>query len=437
MEFKNIIKKNTSMSIDINYSYYLYIPELKKRHQNAMPNDLMYRYFPNENDIIIKSENQKENCRFIFNGMEKTPYEQEKLEEFNKFIKEKEKAKNIEHFLPEWWIESDTMRYLQASDYDIKKVYNLIKENLKLTENARKVIDKRIRFILNCGFIYMFGRDTHFRPILIIEVRRAIELMDKMGYTFEEISQSILFFMNYIVNYMLIPGQIENWILICDLKDVGINKFPQFKRIFSSLSRFRCRVIKNYMLHLGGFVRFALKNILSVLGSASAKKLVVVESKNMEIMQQLIRKENLQQKYGGTAPDIIFGEDNIFPPLVPTDVYIKEGEELNIVTPQIYKEMCLESKPFKPFFISEEYIKLWENEEKEKLLKEKQKLKIKPSNDNIGFCLNDFLIEFENTKTKKIKNNVKYKKYEPKKIDLNSIKNFFDKMKSKNSNTIK
>lgn len=283
----------------------------------------------------------------------------------------------------------------------------------------------------------MFGRDTHFRPILIIEVRRAIELMDKMGYTFEEISQSILFFMNYIVNYMLIPGQIENWILICDLKDVGINKFPQFKRIFSSLSRFRCRVIKNYMLHLGGFVRFALKNILSVLGSASAKKLVVVESKNMEIMQQLIRKENLQQKYGGTAPDIIFGEDNIFPPLVPTDVYKKEGEELNIVTPQIYKEMCLESKPFKPFFISEEYIKLWENEEKEKLLKEKQKLKIKPSNDNIGFCLNDFLIEFENTKTKKIKNNVKYKKYEPKKIDLNSIKNFFDKMKSKNSNTIK
>ena len=191
------------------------------------------------------------------------------------------------------------------------------------------------------------------------------------------------------------------------------------------------------MLHLGGFVRFALKNILSVLGSASAKKLVVVESKNMEIMQQLIRKENLQQKYGGTAPDIIFGEDNIFPPLVPTDVYIKEGEELNIVTPQIYKEMCLESKPFKPFFISEEYIKLWENEEKEKLLKEKQKLKIKPSNDNIGFCLNDFLIEFENTKTKKIKNNFKYKKYEPKKIDLNSIKNFFDKMKSKNSNTIK
>ena len=225
MDYKNSIKRNPSMSTDINYSYYLYIPELKQRHQKALPSDLMFRYFPNESDIIIKGANPKENYRYIFNGVEKTPYEQEKLEEFNKFIKEKEKAKKIEHFLPDWWIESDTMRYLQASNFDVKKVYNLIKENLKITENARKIIDKRIRFILNYGFIYMYGRDTHFRPVLIIEAKRGVELMDKMGYTFEEISQTILYFMNYIVNYMMIPGQIENWILICDLENVGISKY--------------------------------------------------------------------------------------------------------------------------------------------------------------------------------------------------------------------
>ena len=96
------------------------------------------------------------------------------------------------------------MRFLQASNYDIKKVYTLIKENLQTTENARKIIDNRIRFILNYGFIYMHGRDTHFRPILIIEVQRAVELMDNLKYTFEEVSQAILFFMNYkwLVNYL-------------------------------------------------------------------------------------------------------------------------------------------------------------------------------------------------------------------------------------------
>ena len=40
----------------------------------------MYRYCPNESDIIIKKENPKDNNRFIFCGMEKTEFEEEKLE---------------------------------------------------------------------------------------------------------------------------------------------------------------------------------------------------------------------------------------------------------------------------------------------------------------------------------------------------------------------
>jgi hypothetical protein len=365
--------------------------------------------------------------------MEKTPFEKEKLEEFNKFVKEKEKSKNIDHFLPEWWIESDTMRYLQASNYDIKKVYTLIKENLKATQNAKKTIDGRMRFILNYGFIYMHGRDTHFRPILIVEVKRACELMDKLGFSFEEIDQSILFFMNYIVNYMLIPGQIENWILICDLEDVGVGKLPQFKNILSTLSKFRCRTIKNYILHLSGVIKFAAKNMLSLLGSASAKKLVIVDSKNLKIIQELIRKDNLQEKHGGIAPNVTYGEDNLFPPTVPSNEYIKEGEQLNIVSPEQYKEMCLKANPFKPFVISEEYKKNWEKERQEKILNEQKKLRMKPSNGSIGLCLTDFIIEFENTKTRKINKHLRNKKYAPKKIDLNSFRNFFNKMKIQNN----
>ena len=435
MDFESIIRRNPSMSIDRNYSYFLYEPKLKSRHQMAKPNDIMYRYFPDENDIIIKSENPKDNYRFIFNGMEKTPFEQQKLEEFNKFIKEKEISKNIDHFLPEWWLESDTMRYLQASNYDIKKVYTLIKENLKLIQNSKKIIDNRMRFILNYGFIYMHGRDTHFRPIIIVEVERAVDLVDKLGFSFEEICQSLLFFMNYIVNYMLIPGQIENWILICDLKDVGISRLPQFKSILNYLSSFRGRAFKNYILHLGGFIKFAVKIVLSLLGKGSAKKLVIVDSKKLEIMQEFIRKENLQEKHGGIAPNVIYGEDYLFPPIVPSNEYIKEGEQLNIVSPEKYKEMCLESIPFKPFVISEEYKKNWDKEKQEKILKEQKKLKMKPNNSSIGFCLVDFIIEFENTKIRKINNNhLRNKQYKPKKIDINSVKNLFNKMKIQNNN---
>ena len=434
MDVKKTLKKNPSINLDKNYSYYLYEPELKKRHQKAIPNDIMYRYFPKEKDILVKNKNPKDNYRYIFNGIEKTSYEQEKMEEFNRFIKEKERQNNNKNFLPEWWIESDTLRYLQATDYDIKKVYSLIKENIKSTEKARKIIDKRMRFILNYGFLYMYGRDVHFRPIIIVEVKRANELLDKLGYTFDELSQSILFFMNYIVNYILLPGQIENWVLICDLKDVGVSKLPQFKSILNTLSKFRCRVFRNYILNMGSFIKFAAGSILSFLGSNSAKKIIIVEDNKYEIMQEFIRKENLQLKYGGTAPNVIYGEDNLFPPVVPSETYIKEDEELNIVSPEIYKEMCLKAKPFKPFVVNEELSKLWEKEEENNILKEKKKLKLKQSKSCLGLTVNDFIVQFENTKIKNLlKNKMIYKKYKPSKIDLNSIKNFFDEIKRKNN----
>lgn len=433
MDVKKAHMKNPSINLDKNYSYYLYEPELKKRHQKAIPNDIMYRYFPKEKDILIKNKNPKDNYRYIFNGIEKTSYEKEKMEEFNKYIKEKERQ-NHTNFLPEWWIESDTLRYLQATNFDIKKVYSLIKENIKSTEKARKIIDKRMRFILNYGFLYMYGRDVHFRPIIVVEVKRANELLDKLGYTFEELSQSILFFMNYIVNYILLPGQIENWVLICDLKDVGVGKLPQFKSILNSLSRFRCRVFRNYILNMGSFIKFAAGSILSLMGSNSAKKIVIVENNKYEVMQEFIRKENLQVKHGGTAPNVIYGEDNLFPPVVPSETYIKEDEELNIVSPEIYKEMCLKAKPFKPFVVNESLSKIWEKEEEYNILKKKQS-KLKQSKSCLGLNVNDFIVQFENRKIKNLLKNNKmmYKKYKPHKIDLNSIKNFFDEIKRKNN----
>jgi hypothetical protein len=430
---KTRIMRNPTMNLDKNYSYYLYEPELKKRHQKAIPNELMYRYFPSEKDILIKNKNPKDNYRYIFNGMKKTDYEEEKLEEFNKYIKEKENQKNIK-FLPDWWLESDTLRYLQAANYDIKKVYTLIKENLNSTDKAIKIIDKRIRFILNYGFLYMYGRDVHFRPIIVVEVKRSCELLDKLSYTFEELNQAMLFFMNYIVNYILLPGQIENWILICDLKDVGIGKLPQFKNILSSLSKFRGRVFRNYILNLGGLMRAAASSFLSLLGSNSAKKIVMVDGKKLDVMQEFIRKENLQIKHGGTAPDVEYGGDNLFPPVVPSDVYNKEEEELNIVSPEEYKEMCLNSNPFRPFVINESYNRKWKKEEEQIILRKRQSSKMKQKISGLKLSLNDFIVEFENTNMKKIlKNSNLFNKYKPKKLDLNCIKYFFEEMKNINN----
>ena len=57
-----------------------------------------------------------------------------------------------------------------------------------------------------------------------------------------------------------------------------------------------------------------------------------------------------------------------------------------------------------------------------------------PSNGSIGFCLNDFIITFENRTTRKINKYINNKKYIPQKIDINCIKSFFEVMRNKNVN---
>ena len=42
----------------------------------------------------------------------------------------------------------------------------------------------------------------------------------------ELITEAGSFFFDFIVRKLLLPGQVENWIMIIDLDDLGITKIP-------------------------------------------------------------------------------------------------------------------------------------------------------------------------------------------------------------------
>ena len=134
--------------------------------------------------------------------------------------------------------------------------------------------------------------------------------------------------------------------------------------------------------------------------------------------QEFILKENLQIKHGGISPDLIPGENNLFPPIVPTEIYKKPDEILNIVSSEAYKEMCLKSNPFKPYKICVSYIEQWKKE------KEEEEIRLKKKNSGITDDIAYIINEFEKTMNLTKINNKKYKKYEPKVFDNIIIKDF-------------
>ena len=348
--------------------FFLRNEELLKWHEKAIPTDEMYRYFPSNEEIILPDSNPKKNYRFIFNGQPKTEYEQKKLNEYNDY-----ELNHGKLTYPNIWLESDTMRLLQAAEYDLEKTYKTVQDTIKFINSSPIAINNKIVSLLNSGIMYVYGRDHHFRPIIIVSVKTYVNAVEKDKYSFEDINTSIIYLMNYIVKYLLVPGQIENWITMIDFKGAGVSDVSDFKKLLTTLNSYRGRVFRSFFINVGGFLKMAVKTAINLFGSSSAKKLKILGSDELDKMQEIISPNNIQRKYGGTAPDVVpgYNTNNLFPPRMPSMNYELNGERLNIISEETYKEMCLNSNPFKPFVISPKYLEKWNKEkEEEKKMKE-------------------------------------------------------------------
>ena len=447
--------------------FFLENPELKSRHLRAQPTLEMYRFFPPQEEIIsIDKSNPHKNYRYIFNGQPKTEYEETKLSQFYEY-----EAKNKKINYPSDWIESDTMRMLQAADYDIKKAYNNIIENIQWLETIPRTINDKTIYLLNSGFMYVHGRDHHFRPVIFCTIKKVKNLLATDDtYDFEDINRSIIYLVNYVMEYLLIPGQIENWIIFVDFDGMGVTDLGDFQKIITTFSKRRGRVFKNFFVNIGSFLKFSLKTVMKMVSSV-AKKSIILGNNELYKVTELISPDNLEQKYGGKAPNVTPGGNNLFPPIMPNANYALNGETINIVSPENYKNICMGNN--RPYVICPEYEKIWEEEKIEEMnrkkMEEEKKEKIyvlqrnTSANDkkvknitDLGFDkintdeinmkrklvsdnklntknhfneINEFLKEFEDIKNLDTFEDRKYNT--PSKIDTQEINSFYDFIKQK------
>ena len=123
-----------------------------------------------------------------------------------------------------------------------------------------------------------------------------------------------------MIDQMLIPGKIENWFIISDLCNRSIFKLPvkQLKNIISSLKTvYRCRVVTNYVLNSPSTISVAWKVAKKFLDEISVRKISIKSECNTPAMFEHINPCQLEEKYGGTAPNVT----QFWPPVMPTGPY--------------------------------------------------------------------------------------------------------------------
>ena len=310
---------NTQYGEIVSDPFFIKDKELYEIFKKGIPPKEAYYFFPKGNDIIEPHKKKAEkNIRRIFINVPLLDVEKQWLEKYKEII-----AKHPENKLPDFWNDGLNLGYIYATECKLEKSYKRMVEYFNWYKNFFplniKPGDKCIE-ILNTGFVYAFGRDHEFRPILICQPY--ILLKNLKIYSPEDISRASIFFCQYVCNYMMIPGQIENWIMIINLDGTNLLTVPNWmKKLMKSLSDyFIFRLFRCYIYGLNSFLRMLYKLICSFLEKATVDKVVILKNIDDKTINQDINPENLEIRFGGKAPNLEYNKGNcIFPPRMPSN----------------------------------------------------------------------------------------------------------------------
>ena len=376
--------KRIKLAKEAETPFYLNDPKLLDIYNKCLPPKESYYYFPKGEEIItINNKNPIKSIRRIFYNTKYTDYENKMLNQLKQIINSHSEFK-----LPDYFLDYFVLMFVYARGGDLEASYTKMVEYINFCQKIfpfNITPKSKIVEILNKGFIYVYGRDNRFRPIIVCQSK--IFQKYHKDYQFEELLQATSFMCQFVVNNMFLPGQFETWNMIVNLKGVSVISLPDsLKKLIPALSNyFLCRLNKNYIIGLNFFTRILYKIAVNFIDPITASKITVIESKKDPNLFKTIRKDNIEEQFGGEAPNMpIDSENGYFPPRMPSTHFIKDDErkenilisEENYI--QKYKNGEIPIEVVSPYIYNE----LKEKEKMDKIKEEEKNKNKKEENEN-------------------------------------------------------
>ena len=301
---------------EINDPFFLKTEELYELFLQCLPPEEAYLFFPKGEEIMIPHKKPEKALRRIYYNTPFTDLENKWLEEYEQIIK-----KNPDIKIPDNCNSSLKLMFIYSENCNLQKAYNRMIEYIKWHSSFFPLNftprDKAFD-ILNSGFCYCYGRDHEYRPIIICQPY----ILEKRIKEFlpEDLLRASIFLCEFIKNNMLIPGQVENWNMIVNLKDTNVLTIPNpIKKVITSLSNnFIAKLYKCYIINMSFILRILYKLMCSIIEEITVRKIVVIDGKEDKRMFNFINPMNLEKRFNGEADNLKYdGENSLFPPRMP------------------------------------------------------------------------------------------------------------------------
>lgn len=156
----------------------------------------------------------------------------------------------------------------------------------------------------------MYKRDKSFRPIFVLNIAKL-----KASKVDKELALNLsTYFVQFLTTRVLIPGRVENWISIVDMKGVGITEIPKelMKAITKPLQTlFKGRLYRLHVLNAQWTIKFVWKVVKKLVDPLTVKKFVICGDDPTKELYKLVDPNNLERRFGGNLDD---KTENFFPP---------------------------------------------------------------------------------------------------------------------------
>lgn len=139
--------------------------------------------------------------------------------------------------------------------------------------------------------------------------------------------------MEYIKEHMLLPGRVENWVLITDMghQGLGASSLSNLKQVLKVLTdNYRCRLGVNYILNPPKTVYFIWSCIKPFMDDVLIEKMKII---NKGFSAELLTHANplqVEARFGGKAENL----ERFWPPFVPNAPFYIEKPKNYLEKPQ-------------------------------------------------------------------------------------------------------
>jgi len=193
----------------------------------------------------------------------------------------------------------DMLRYLYGSQFNFDETLKNIQLNLQhLNEIHPIVLNKGMKELLNKGIFYMNGRDSNFRPI---SYSKPCCITDTDA-SVDDALTAIYYAAYYVIDNWLLPGKIENWILVDDLNNLAISKLPTktiVKMLGSMQQHLKWRACKVFLVNVTFGIRALYKILTPFIDKKVKQKVEMTKNSYNPKLLELAHPSQVEKNYGG------------------------------------------------------------------------------------------------------------------------------------------